>query len=46
LIFEFGLGQDRQLAVLFARSKRFEEVDMKMDAESRPRVVAARKRGA
>jgi release factor glutamine methyltransferase len=46
LILEFGLGQDRQLAVLFARSKRFEEVDMKMDAESRPRVVAARKRGA
>jgi release factor glutamine methyltransferase len=44
LLFEFGLGQDRQLAVLFERSKSYTDVEMKMDGESRPRVVLAKKK--
>jgi release factor glutamine methyltransferase len=46
LFFEFGLGQDRQLAVLIDRSKRYTDVEMKLDEASRPRVVGARKREA
>lgn len=41
LLFEFGLGQERQLASLFARAPAFRDVRFWADAANAPRVVAA-----
>jgi release factor glutamine methyltransferase len=41
LLFEFGLGQDRQLASLFRRSKVFPDVSFAADAQGQPRVALA-----
>ncbi len=42
LLFEFGLGQDRQLAALFKRSRAYGEVQFESDADGNPRVAHAR----
>lgn len=41
LLFEFGLGQERQLAALFARAKTYHSVRFVNDSAAAPRVVAA-----
>lgn len=40
---EFGVGQERQMKVIFARSRAFSEPQFFNDDEGRPRVVLARK---
>lgn len=42
LVFEMGLGQERQLELLFARFKGFETPRIFRDAAGAPRVVGAR----
>lgn len=42
LLFEFGLGQHRQLAALFKRSRVYGEVQFESDADGNPRVAHAR----
>lgn len=42
LSFEIGLGQERQLALLFDRSGAFEPLALHHDREGRPRVASAR----
>ena len=42
LVFEMGLGQERQLELLFARFKGFETPRIFQDAAGAPRVVGAR----
>lgn len=42
LAFEFGLGQDRQVALLIRRDGRYEPVQFARDAEGHPRVAWAR----
>jgi release factor glutamine methyltransferase len=42
VLFEFGLGQDRQLAALFKRSRAYGEVQFESDADGNPRVAHAR----
>lgn len=44
LVFEMGLGQERQLGPLFARYPNFETPRIFADAKGAPRVVAARVR--
>jgi release factor glutamine methyltransferase len=44
LLFEFGLGQERQLELLFGRSKAYEDVRVVANASAEPRVIAGRKR--
>lgn len=46
LLFEFGEGQDRQMAALFARAKAYEPVTFASNDAGTPRVVLARKLGA
>lgn len=41
LAFEFGLGQDRQVAMLLKRSGRYDEIHFANDALGRPRVAYA-----
>lgn len=41
LLFEFGVGQERQAQSLLKRSRVFECLDFATDAEGRPRVAAA-----
>lgn len=43
LLFEIGLGQDRQVAMLFAREKSYEDVQFVANAEGHLRVCHARK---
>jgi release factor glutamine methyltransferase len=44
LLFEIGAGQERQLKLLFARVKAYEEPELLLDAAGGPRVVMARKK--
>ncbi len=41
LLFEFGLGQERQLAALFKRGRVYSEVRFENDADGKPRVAHA-----
>jgi release factor glutamine methyltransferase len=43
LLFEFGLGQEKQMAALFARSKTYENVRFANNESGAPRVVVATK---
>lgn len=43
LLFEFGLGQDRQVAALIARAKAYEPVSFAADEAGVPRVARVRK---
>ncbi|MBI5531683.1 MAG: peptide chain release factor N(5)-glutamine methyltransferase [Deltaproteobacteria bacterium] len=42
LMFEFGLGQERQIELLFARSRSYSGFELRADPASRPRVALAR----
>lgn len=44
LLFEFGLGQERQMSALFQRAKAYEDVRFANNHEGAPRVVVARKK--
>jgi release factor glutamine methyltransferase len=44
LMFEIGVGQERQVKHLIDRSKSYGDVDTRMDAASEPRVVIARRK--
>jgi release factor glutamine methyltransferase len=44
LLFEIGLGQERQVKILFERTKSYEEVQYFANAAGEVRVVAGRKR--
>ena len=44
LAFEFGVGQERQLEKLFARSQQYGPVEFHKDADGRPRVAISTKR--
>lgn len=46
LLFEIGLGQDRQLKMLFERARAYEEPELVTDEAGRVRVVMARRVGA
>ena len=41
---EFGLGQDRQMNILFKRTKRYTQPEFAMDSENNPRAVFATKK--
>ncbi|RUZ96472.1 methyltransferase, partial [Mesorhizobium sp. M7A.F.Ca.US.001.02.1.1] len=45
LLFEFGQGQDRQVAALIARAKAYEPVTFAKDEVGMPRVALLRKLG-
>jgi release factor glutamine methyltransferase len=45
LLFEMGLGQERQLSLLFRRAAGWEDVQFASDASGRPRVVFAQRSG-
>ena len=42
LLFEIGLGQDKQVKLLFDRGRAYEETRHEVDAEGNPRVIYAR----
>lgn len=42
LLFEFGLGQDRQTASLLKRARAYDILDFSKDQDGQPRVAAAR----
>jgi release factor glutamine methyltransferase len=44
LLFEIGLGQEKQVKILFDRARVYDEVRMENDGEGRPRTLYARKR--
>ncbi len=44
LLFEFGLGQERQITKLFERSNRYADFRLESDGEGHPRVASARKK--
>jgi len=44
LLFEFGLGQERQLKLLFDRSKAYQDLRLVNDAAGAPRVAVAVRR--
>ncbi|WEX10624.1 HemK/PrmC family methyltransferase [Chelativorans sp. AA-79] len=46
LAFEFGEGQDRQVAILLKRAGIYEEARFASDAAGKPRVAIARRRAA
>lgn len=46
LMFEFGLGQERQLAALLSRSGSYEDIQWKADEAAQPRAVVAKKKAA
>lgn len=41
LMFEFGIGQERQVQVLLDRARAYRQIEMICDAEGRPRVAHA-----
>ena len=43
LLFEFGLGQERQMTALFTRSKRYRDVRFVTNADGAPRVAVAQR---
>jgi release factor glutamine methyltransferase len=43
LLFEIGLGQDRQVKLLFERARSYEDAQMEHDAQGNPRVIYARR---
>lgn len=43
LLFEIGVGQDRQVTSLFARSGQYDEIGVKADADNTPRVAIGRR---
>jgi HemK-like putative methylase len=45
LLFELGLGQEKQLKLLFARVKEWAELQFVCDASGAPRVAFAQRRG-
>jgi release factor glutamine methyltransferase len=45
LLFEIGLGQERQVKVLFERTRAYDDVELASDGEGQPRAAMARKRG-
>lgn len=44
LLFEIGLGQDRQVRILFDRTKAYEDIKLVTNAAGEVRVVSGRKR--
>jgi release factor glutamine methyltransferase len=44
LLFEFGVGQERQVKFLFERSKGYEAAQLFPNEQGQPRVISARKR--
>jgi release factor glutamine methyltransferase len=44
LLFEFGLGQDRQLVFVFARARAYEDAQLVANQAGEPRVAHARRR--
>jgi release factor glutamine methyltransferase len=44
ILFEFGLGQDRQLVKLLERTRQYESVELVADAAGENRVVSARRK--
>lgn len=46
LLFEIGLGQERQLQLLFARAKVYEDVRFVHDAQGQARVALGRRKAA
>ena len=44
LLFEIGLGQERQVKMLFDRAKEYEDIQQVSNAEGEVRVVYGRKR--
>jgi len=45
LLFEFGLGQERQVKLLFERARSYEDIELVSDASGAPRVVLGRVKG-
>lgn len=45
LSFEFGLGQERQIQLLFRRAKQYDAVVFDADADGNPRAAFTRKKG-
>ncbi len=43
LLFEIGLGQERQVEALFARAHRFDDVRSAADSDGNPRVIMGRR---
>jgi release factor glutamine methyltransferase len=46
LLFEFGLGQDRQLKLLFERAKQYEDIRLVQNQAGEARVALGRKKAA
>jgi release factor glutamine methyltransferase len=46
LCMEFGLGQDRQVAIALERARGYDAIELVRDADGASRVVAARKGGS
>ncbi len=44
LLFEFGLGQERQLELVIGRTKGYEAIELVSNDAGEPRVIAARKK--
>jgi len=44
LLFEFGMGQDRQVQLLFERSGAYEAIQLFSNEQGQPRVITGRKR--
>lgn len=44
LMFEFGLGQERQIELLFQRARIYEQIEFIQNEQKEPRVVVARRR--
>jgi release factor glutamine methyltransferase len=45
LLFEIGLGQERQIELLFKRAGRYEDIRLWTDAGGSPRVASGRNKG-
>lgn len=43
LVFEFGLGQERQLELVIGRTRAYDTIELVKDAAGVPRVIAARR---
>jgi len=44
LLFEFGVGQERQVSLIFERSKGYESLRLFPNEQGQPRVIGAKKR--
>jgi len=44
LLFEFGVGQERQVSLIFERCKSYESIRLLSDEQGQPRVIGAKKR--